>query len=224
MERRASVNDAWPATSRIGRSASPFAVLGASRLSEETADERTSEARPAEGSRDSREREPTPMMLTQIRKPSTSFAMPFKHRAIGGKILISNTEGSFLLLSEAEFVQFAEGTIAKGSQLYTKLAERDFVRAEIDHSRVAARIRAPKRFLDYGPTLHIVVVTLRCNETCVYCHASRANMDAVHTDMTREIAEQTVRQILCTTSPDVAIEFQGGEPLVAFPIVQHIVE
>ena len=46
-------------------------------------------------------------------------------------------------------------------------------------------IAARKRFLGYGPNLHVFVVTLRCNETCVYCHASRANMDAVHTDMTQ---------------------------------------
>jgi len=164
------------------------------------------------------------MMLTQIRKPSTSFAMPFNHRAVGDKILITNTEGSFLLLSRDEFVKFAEGTAAKDSELYRRLKERDFVRAEIDPNRIAERIRTRKRFLNYGPNLHIVVVTLRCNETCVYCHASRADMDAVHTDMTKEIAETTVRQILQTTSPDVTIEFQGGEPLVAFPIVKHIVE
>ena len=42
---------------------------------------------------------------------------------------------------------------------------------------MAERIRRKTRFLDYGPNLHICVVTLRCNETCVYCHASRADMD-----------------------------------------------
>jgi hypothetical protein len=61
---------------------------------------------------------------------------------------------------------------------------------------MVARLRARKGFLSYGPNLHIVVVTLRCNETCVYCHASRANMDAVHTDMTKETAERTVDKIL----------------------------
>jgi His-Xaa-Ser system radical SAM maturase HxsB len=164
------------------------------------------------------------MMLTQIRKPSTSFAMPFKHRAVGGKVLITNTEGSFLLLSNDEFARFAEGNIERASELWKKLAERNFIRSEIDASRVADRIRTRKRFLNYGPNLHIVVVTLRCNETCVYCHASRADMDAVHTDMTKETAEITVRQILQTTSPDVTIEFQGGEPLVAFDVVKHIVD
>jgi His-Xaa-Ser system radical SAM maturase HxsB len=49
-------------------------------------------------------------------------------------------------------------------------------------------------------------------------------MDAVHTDMTPEIAEKAVDLALQTTSPSVTIEFQGGEPLVAFPILKHVVE
>jgi His-Xaa-Ser system radical SAM maturase HxsB len=78
--------------------------------------------------------------------------------------------------------------------------------------------------MHYGPNLHIVVVTLRCNETCVYCHASRADMTATHTDMTPETADKSVEAIFKTTSPSVTIEFQGGEPLVAFDIVKHIIE
>jgi sulfatase maturation enzyme AslB (radical SAM superfamily) len=69
-----------------------------------------------------------------------------------------------------------------------------------------------------------MVVTLRCNETCVYCHASRAPMDAVHTDMTLETAERSIDLALSTTSPAVTIELQGGEPLVVFPLLQHAIE
>jgi uncharacterized protein len=162
--------------------------------------------------------------LLQIRKPSTSFAMPFKHRNVGAHVLITNTEGSFLLLTPDEFRQFAEGTPARGSALYTRLAERNFVRAEANVDRMATQIRARKTFLHHGPNLHIMVVTLRCNETCVYCHASRADMTATHTDMTEAIAEQTVERIFQTTNPNITIEFQGGEPLVAFPIVRRVVD
>jgi His-Xaa-Ser system radical SAM maturase HxsB len=49
-------------------------------------------------------------------------------------------------------------------------------------------------------------------------------MDAVHTDMTPEIAEKSVDFALQTTSPSLTIEFQGGEPLVNFPVVKHIIE
>jgi His-Xaa-Ser system radical SAM maturase HxsB len=164
------------------------------------------------------------MQLVQLRKNlSHTFAMPFRHREVGGKVLVTSTEGDFLLLSRDEFGAFARGDIEKGTPLYTKLAERNFVRAEFDERRMIDRVRARKRFLSFGPNLHIVVVTLRCNETCVYCHASRADMNATHTDMTPEVADRTVDQIFATTSPDVTIEFQGGEPLVAFETVKRIV-
>ena len=42
--------------------------------------------------------------------------------------------------------------------------------------------------------------------------------------MTPEIAEKSVDLILQSTSPSVTIEFQGGEPLVNFPVVKHIIE
>lgn len=160
--------------------------------------------------------------LVQLTRRSTSFALPFRHRSIGDKVLITNTEGNFLLLTEAEFAAFAAG--APAPELHRRLAERNFVRGEEDRDQMVTRLRARKGFLSYGPNLHIVVVTLRCNETCVYCHASRANMDATHTDMTVETAERTVDKIFETTNPNVTIEFQGGEPLVAFPVVQHILE
>lgn len=162
--------------------------------------------------------------LVQLTKRSTSFAMPFKHRDVGGKVLVTNTEGSFLLLSRDEFALFASGEVPRDGELYAKLRDRNFVRAEADLAKVAERLRARKTFLHFGPNLHIVVVTLRCNETCVYCHASRADMTATHTDMTVEIADRTIEQIFATTNPNVTIEFQGGEPLVAFPIVKHVIE
>ena len=164
------------------------------------------------------------MMLTQIRKPNRDFQAFFRYRQIGEKIVLTNQEGNFLVVSQDDFRKFAEGTVEKASPLYQKLAERNFVRAELDVGKAADRIRTRKNFLTTGPNLHIVVVTLRCNETCVYCHASRADMDAVNTDMTKELAEKTVDQILRSTNPRVTIEFQGGEPLVNFPVVKHIIE
>jgi len=164
------------------------------------------------------------MNLLQIRKRSTTFALPFKHRQVGRHVLVTNTEGNFLLLEPEDFEKFVGGDVPRESTLYTRLAERNFVRGAEDRDAMAARIRARKGFLSYGPNLHIIVVTLRCNETCVYCHASRANMDQVETDMSKETAEKTVDRILQSTNPNVTIEFQGGEPLVNFPVVKHIIE
>jgi His-Xaa-Ser system radical SAM maturase HxsB len=154
----------------------------------------------------------------------TRFAAPFRYRRVRDKVLVTSYEGEWLLLSDEEFGRFARGEVPRDSELYARLRDKNLVRAEYDVQRAVARVRARKSFLDLGPNLHIFVVTLRCNETCVYCHASRADMDAVHTDMTPEIAEKAVDFVLQSTSPAVTIEFQGGEPLVNFPVVQHIVE
>ncbi len=164
------------------------------------------------------------MSLVQIRRPNSHFAMPFKHRNVGGKVLLTNTEGDYVMLEEDEFSGFVQGSVPQESNLYRRLSEHNFVRATADRAKLEEGLRNRKGFLDFGPNLHIIVVTLRCNETCVYCHASRADMDAVHTDMTLETADKTVDQIFASTNPNLTIEFQGGEPLVAFPVVKHVIE
>jgi His-Xaa-Ser system radical SAM maturase HxsB len=94
----------------------------------------------------------------------------------------------------------------------------------VNKDDLAARVERKHRYLSHGPKLHIMVVTLRCNETCVYCHASRAEMDRVDTDMSKETAEKSVELALRSTAPAITIEFQGGEPLANFPVVKHIIE
>jgi His-Xaa-Ser system radical SAM maturase HxsB len=153
-----------------------------------------------------------------------SDLLPFSFRAIGGEMLLTNDFGDWVFVTQDEFGELARGQFAEGSALFTRLAAKNFVRSKLDVEKTVERVRRKKRFLNYGPNLHILVVTLRCNETCVYCHASRADMDAVHTDMTPEIAEKSVDLVLQSTSPSVTIEFQGGEPLVNFPVVKHIIE
>ncbi|MGZ4780151.1 MAG: His-Xaa-Ser system radical SAM maturase HxsB [Thermoanaerobaculia bacterium] len=163
------------------------------------------------------------MMLAQIKKPNTDFQAFFRYRQVKDRIVLTNYEGSYTILTEDQFRAYLEGSIAKDSALYQDLRAKNFVRAEFDMAKAVERLRLRKRHLNYGPNLHVMVVTLRCNETCVYCHASRADMDAVHTDMTTEIAEKSVDLALQSTSPAITIEFQGGEPLVNFPVVKHII-
>lgn len=149
----------------------------------------------------------------------------FRFRELpGGRVVVTSIEGEWIVLSPEEFRAYVHGTVDRQGELHRRLVERNLVREGYDARRAAETYRRRKRFVHTGPNLHLIVVTLRCNETCVYCHASRADLDAVHTDMTIETAERTVDLILRTTSPHVTIEFQGGEPLVNFPVVQHIVE
>lgn len=148
--------------------------------------------------------------------------VPFRFRAVGPDVLLTSPFGDWVFVSKAELANISTGKL--DGPLRDKLAKRGFFKGDSDRPQLLERVARKKRFLSYGPNLHIVVVTLRCNETCVYCHASRADMSATNTDMTPEIAEKTVDFILQSTSPAVTIEFQGGEPLVNFPVVKHLIE
>jgi uncharacterized protein len=148
----------------------------------------------------------------------------FRYREVGGDVLLTNYLGDWVFVKKDEFSAMVRGEVGAGSPLYDRLASRNFVRELVDEEQAAERLRRKKRFLDYGPNLHVMVVTLRCNESCVYCHAARADMTETQTDMTPEIAEKAVELALQTTSPSVTIEFQGGEPLANFPVVKHIIE
>jgi uncharacterized protein len=150
--------------------------------------------------------------------------VPLRFRAIAGEVLLTNPWGDWIFVSNDEFAELARGELEGGSPLLGRLAAKNFVVAGLDEAKLVDRIRTKKRFLDQGPNLHICVVTLRCNETCVYCHASRADMDAVSTDMSPATGEKVVDLMLQSTSPGVTLEFQGGEPLVNFPVMKHIVE
>ncbi len=164
------------------------------------------------------------MMLAPLASLDKNGPAFFRFREVGGKVLVTNYEGEFLLLDPTDFTKFSTGAVEQGSELHAKLRDKNFLRGEYRMEQAVERYRLRKRHVKSGPNLHLMIVTLRCNETCVYCHASRANMDAVQTDMTKETAEKAVELALSTTSDWVTIEFQGGEPLVNYPVVQHIIQ
>lgn len=164
------------------------------------------------------------MNLATLGRLDTSTQAFFRHRRVGARHLLTNLEGAWVLLSDEEFRHFAQGSVERDTDLWRRLKDGNFLKAEYDATKAADALRRRKSFVGSGTNLHVFVVTLRCNETCVYCHASRAPMSATHTDMSKETAEKAVDIALQTTSPSVTMEFQGGEPLVNFPVVKHIIE
>lgn len=157
----------------------------------------------------------------EARKPKRPL-VPFRFREVAGKVLLTTDFGDWAFVTKPELLSLYAGDPSPA--LEQKLDQLGFWADRVDPQRLAQRLARKRRFLDYGPNLHILVVTLRCNETCVYCHASRADMDAVSTDMTPATAEKAIDLILQSTAPRITIEFQGGEPLVAFPVVKHAIE
>src|SRR5262249_5946980 len=85
------------------------------------------------------------------------------------------------------------------------------------------RLRSRLAYLREPTPLHIFVVTLRCEHSCPYCQVSRQSSDRSTFDMSEETAEQALKIAFQSPSKRIKIEFQGGEPLLNFPLITKIV-
>ncbi len=148
----------------------------------------------------------------------------FRFRRLNGKYLISNDCGRYHLLSEDEFKKFVSGGLDKSAEVYGKLSEDGFIRDQMSFGSLVGIWRKRNRFLWQGPSLHVVIVTLRCNHRCLYCQAGSVPMKDHSCDMSLETARMTVDRIFECPSPAITIEFQGGEPLANWPVVEFVVD
>ena len=159
--------------------------------------------------------------LSKVKYNQLSF---FRFKKFKDKYLLTNQVGDYIFLTEKEFEDFLTNKLKKTEEPYLSLKEKNFLKKELNLSQLTEKYYFKKSFLFGGPSLFIVVVSLRCNHRCVYCHASAQAMNKAELDMNQETARQVVDNIFETTSPFVAIEFQGGEPLVNWPIVKYMIE
>ncbi len=149
---------------------------------------------------------------------------PFRFRKVSGRMLVTNDLGRHQLLDDGQFRRFVTGALLPGDALYEKLKADGFIRDQMDFDAIAAVWARRNKFLWQGPTLHVIVTTLRCNHRCLYCHASALGMADAMTDMSEDTARKVVDRIFESPSGALTIEFQGGEPLANWPVVKFIVE
>ena len=88
---------------------------------------------------------------------------------------------------------------------------------------LATKYRTKKAFLELGVTLHIMVLTLRCAHSCHYCQVSRQTPDRTTYDMSTATIERSLSFMMQFPSEHLTLEFQGGEPLLAFDRLQYAV-
>jgi uncharacterized protein len=133
-----------------------------------------------------------------------------------------------------EFVTAPVGTVEKvvkrklseADELYATLKSKQFIYDDYSLPLLdvlASKYRTKFNFI-YGSTkLHIFVVTLRCDHSCHYCQVSRQTVNKGEFDMAEAEATAAVDMMLQSPSPYITLEFQGGEPLLAFDLIKYIV-
>ncbi len=148
---------------------------------------------------------------------------PFRFGHVGDQVLLTSDAGEHHWLSEGDFQQLLAGQIGEDHPDFDGLQDKGFVRTRMDLEARSRKLARKRSFLGMGPHLHVMITTLRCNQSCQYCHASRTDMDRVDTDMSLATAKQVVDFAMKSPNPYLNFEFQGGEPTVNFEVIQFAV-
>lgn len=88
---------------------------------------------------------------------------------------------------------------------------------------LASRIAAKQETILAGPSLHILVPTLRCAHSCKYCQVSRS-LEGDGFTMELDVLLKACDSIFESPSPTLTVEFQGGDPLLRFDLVRAAIE
>jgi His-Xaa-Ser system radical SAM maturase HxsB len=156
------------------------------------------------------------------------YLLPFRfHRLTNGREVLVNEVGDYLIVPSGTAHRIARHAVKPTETLYGDLLSSFFISetpipALIDV--LATRYRTKKAFLDSFTALHIFVLTLRCNHSCHYCQVSRVTENRTAFDMGYAEMDLAIDHLFRSPAPAITMEFQGGEPLLAFPLLRYAVE
>lgn len=153
--------------------------------------------------------------------------LPFNFKYTENSVLLVNQAGEYLYLTKDEFHSFTSDTLNIHNEAYNRLKSKHFLTVPSELNQVidmlATKLRTRKEYLADFTSLHMIVITLRCNCLCKYCHASSVDFANKNYDMDWDTAKKTIDMIFQTPSKDIKIEYQGGEPLLNWDILKQSV-
>ena len=152
--------------------------------------------------------------------------LPFNFITISNQEVLINELGDFVVAPIGTVQSIISHTLSD-KQLYKTLVANYFLTEEVLPSLLdiyASRLRTKKGFLDDRTSLHIFVLTLRCNQNCTYCQASSQEELSKHCSMSIEDMTASVQMMFHSPSPHLTMEFQGGEPSLEINLIKHGIE
>ena len=153
--------------------------------------------------------------------------LPFNfHKLPSGQYLLVNIVGEHLIVPRQVIVDLVHNRISPKHENYNDLKAKHFLTdsdSDVALDLLSLKYRTKQYPVSQFTGLHIFVVTLRCDYTCKYCQVSRRMEGDGNFEMTEETASRALDLVFQSPSPAIKIEFQGGEPLLNFRLIQHIV-
>jgi uncharacterized protein len=153
--------------------------------------------------------------------------LPLKFTPLDGeRYVLTNMVGEYAVVPRAIAHSLARHTLRSSDPHYLKLKAKHFLRdadSNVAIDLLALKARTKYQRLANFTALHMFVVSLRCEHSCPYCQVSRQSDDRVAFDMTEATATKALDLVFRSPSPTLKIEFQGGESLLNFPLIEFIV-
>jgi His-Xaa-Ser system radical SAM maturase HxsB len=155
----------------------------------------------------------------------SSEAIRFRRLQDSGIVAISDA-GDHVFLANDELTILQEEPLRLPRSRLAELRSKFFLleqNASGMQRLLASRIAAKQETVLSGPSLHILVPTLRCGHSCKYCQVSRA-LEGDGFTMSPDDLYAACHAIFESPSPTLTIEFQGGDPLLRFDLVRAAIE
>ncbi len=149
---------------------------------------------------------------------------PFYFSPFQDEVLLTNDAGCFIFLSKDNFHKLIKNEENIDPTVLENLIEDGFCFTDSIESYIRRNKDAVKDANGYllnGTSLIILAVTNACNNRCVYCQANGKCESKI---MSTEVAEMALQRIKEMPAAEITIEFQGGEPLLNFPVIRYVVE
>lgn len=153
--------------------------------------------------------------------------LPHRFERQHEEVFVTNEVGEYIYLPNEDYNKFVKHELCTENYSYNSLKSKHILSDNNTESvleMLSTKYRTKKHFLSQFTSLHMVVVTLRCNSNCSYCQVSKKDIEDLNYDMDKETAKNVVEKIFESPSPNIKIEFQGGEPLLSFDIIKYIIE
>ncbi|MGE5342487.1 MAG: His-Xaa-Ser system radical SAM maturase HxsB [Candidatus Omnitrophota bacterium] len=137
-------------------------------------------------------------------------------------ILLTTDHGGWAIITEIDYLKMLKSELDK--ETYNLLLSKGIILTEDNILPVITDYKTKYDNFYMGTHLHLVIPTTRCNQRCIYCHSNAVHPSLREQTMDQQTADRVLDFIFQSPSSDSTIEFQGGESLAAFDIVEYIVK
>ena len=139
-----------------------------------------------------------------------------------GHLLFADDAGGFFRADDRFLSRYAHGRLTPGDERFL-LDEGHAFRDEEDLAHAAFAVRWAKRQCARRDLSYVILIpTLRCNLSCVYCQVSRAAENARGYDWDTGTLAHVLRFLDELETEEIKVEFQGGEPLLRIDLLEEV--